>query len=611
MRRVIPYLILVLGIIISTLAWEHIKLAYDQENLIQGEFFTKQYNPKNEIIRFIVFVFFPLILFLFFFIRNGKNFDILPWGNDFFLNRRINQKITEKNLNIVTVFFILFIFIEFLSLNFSNYSSGFDSFHEGTFLVPPVNNLYTDKYWLSTIYDYGLTANNLGLISLKFFDKFSIGTIRIIHLILIFFNKIILILICRKILLNINLKSNLKIIFFIFLSFLTISLSSYNIGAISIFSQRILLFLIFLLFLINVLTEKENVKLNSIILGSFSLTSFMWWIDIGFYTNAVLSILLIYLIFEKEYKNFFYIFFSCFFCWMIFFLIISNNEFNEFLYQTKFVSSVSSYLLGIEFPKPFSEGSTRSTRALLLIIFCGVLLINFLFNRKININYETKITLIFLFLSSIILFNSALMRTDTPHLKYTSGLYTFLIYFFLLFLLFKFIESKKYLVSYITFFSNNKFYIIFFIFFMFVFNILISKNNSIKNIFHFKNNIMELANLNDDVFLSNKTKNFLNRFYDLSKDDKCIQIFTDDISLPYLMNKPTCTQFYIPAHIVLGYTEDRFISQLKNNLPNFIIYSSHINWLTNKKNMPNANNFILEKYSFFEKIHDWEIYKLN
>ena len=43
----------------------------------------------------------------------------------------------------------------------------------------------------------------------------------------------------------------------------------------------------------------------------------------------------------------------------------------------------------------------------------------------ININYDTKITLIFLFISAIIFFNSALMRTDTPHIKYSSGLYKY------------------------------------------------------------------------------------------------------------------------------------------------------------------------------------------
>tara|TARA_Y100000590_G_scaffold181136_1_gene206458 strand:- start:777 stop:2612 length:1836 start_codon:yes stop_codon:yes gene_type:complete len=611
MKRVFPYLMLILGIIISTFIWDYIKLPYNNENLIQGEFFTKKYNPKNEILRFLIFIFFPLILFLFFFINKSENYDFLPWKNNFFLKKELNQKISNRNINIFTFFLILIIFIDFISLEFKNYNYPMDVFHEGTFLVPPINYLNTGKFWLSTIYDYGFIANNLGLIFLKIFDNFSIGLVRFSHLFLFFLNKIILIFICRKICLNINLKENLKIVLFILLSFFIISLSHYNITLISTFDKRMLLFLIFFLFLIYVLTEAKNNKINSIILGVFSVISILWYIDVGFYTNAVLSILLIYLILEKEYKKFIYIFISIILSWIIFFSLIPESEFKELLEQTKFVATISSYLLGLEFPKPFSEGSTRATRALMLIILSGVLLINFLFNKKININYNTKITLIFLFISAIIFFNSALMRTDTPHIKYSSGLYKFLIFFCLLYFFVKYLEKKTYLSSYISFLINKKFYVMIFILIVFVCNIFISDNKKIKNVFFFKNNIEKLISFRNEIFLSEEMINLVDRFSKISIEDKCVQIFTDDISLPFFLNKPTCTQYYIPAHIINGFSEENFIKQLEKNLPNFIIYSSPINWLSNKKNMPNANNFILKNYSLFEKIHNWEIYKLN
>ena len=44
-------------------------------------------------------------------------------------------------------------------------------------------------------------------------------------------------------------------------------------------------------------------------------------------------------------------------------------------------------------------------------------------------------------------------------------------------------------------------------------------------------------------------------------------IFTDDISLPFFLNKPSCTQFYIPGHIVNGWTENKFINQLEKIIP--------------------------------------------
>ena len=126
---------------------------------------------------------------------------------------------------------------------------------------------------------------------------------------------------------------------------------------------------------------------------------------------------------------------------------------------------------------------------------------------------------------------------------------------------------------------------------------------------YIKKNIGILFKAKNEVYLSNKQINFIKRYKQLSNNENCVQIFTDDISLPYLLNKPSCTQFYIPAHIIIGWTENRFINQLKNNLPKYIIYSSPINWLSNRKNMPNAVNFIHQNYIFYKKIDEWVIYK--
>ena len=44
-------------------------------------------------------------------------------------------------------------------------------------------------------------------------------------------------------------------------------------------------------------------------------------------------------------------------------------------------------------------------------------------------------------------------------------------------------------------------------------------------------------------------------------------------------------------------------------MPNYILYSSPINWLANRKNMPTADKFIKNNYSIYKKIEQWEIYK--
>jgi hypothetical protein len=86
---------------------------------------------------------------------------------------------------------------------------------------------------------------------------------------------------------------------------------------------------------------------------------------------------------------------------------------------------------------------------------------------------------------------------------------------------------------------------------------------------------------------------------------------SEDISLPYLLKKPSCTQFFIPAHILTGWNENKFIDQMNKTNPNFILYSSPITILTNKKNMPKVDLFIKNNYYLFRDFMGWKIYEKN
>ena len=78
---------------------------------------------------------------------------------------------------------------------------------------------------------------------------------------------------------------------------------------------------------------------------------------------------------------------------------------------------------------------------------------------------------------------------------------------------------------------------------------------------------------------------------------------------PYLVGKPTCTKYYINAHILENWTENNFIEELKRSKPNFIVYASKINWFKNRNNAPNANKYILDNYFLYKDLSPWIIYK--
>ena len=148
---------------------------------------------------------------------------------------------------------------------------------------------------------------------------------------------------------------------------------------------------------------------------------------------------------------------------------------------------------------------------------------------------------------------------------------------------------------------------------MFVGFFLISNLNilNISNIFNFKKNIHTLIYAEDKLFLNNDYKKFLKYYSEISKNDECVQILSDDVSLPYLLKKPSCTQFFIPAHILIGWNENKFIEQIKKSKSNFILYSSPMIWLNNKANMPNVNLFINDNYYLYNNFLGWKIYKKN
>ena len=118
-----------------------------------------------------------------------------------------------------------------------------------------------------------------------------------------------------------------------------------------------------------------------------------------FFKNLLILVLLIYLLIFKRHKEFFKIITGIISTWLIFYIFLPSDEFKEFLNQYIIVINVSDYLLGLEFPKPFSEESTRYTKALLLMVISGVFIINFIFNKSDNETHNIKFFLLFIFIS--------------------------------------------------------------------------------------------------------------------------------------------------------------------------------------------------------------------
>ena len=104
--------------------------------------------------------------------------------------------------------------------------------------------------------------------------------------------------------------------------------------------------------------------------------------------------------------------------------------------------------------------------------------------------------------------------------------------------------------------------------------ILIFTNTDFKKVSNYKVNFEKYINTNDKTFITDERMKIIKEISPFISNENCIQNFTADLSLPYLLEKPNCTQF-ISAWLGSGEKfEKKFIDQLKNNKVNYIIYSS-------------------------------------
>ena len=158
-KKYIPPILTILAIIIATFFWEKINLTYNPQNQIHGEYSIKNYNANTDVIRFVFFISFPLIIFL-------LSYIVFNTKNIFYFKEVIFKKgektiLREKSgkYNFLFFIFIFFIFLEFFSIDFSKFGNNLDLFHEGTSLTPSNNSDLVNGFWSTSYAALGLFGN--------------------------------------------------------------------------------------------------------------------------------------------------------------------------------------------------------------------------------------------------------------------------------------------------------------------------------------------------------------------------------------------------------------------------------------------------------------------
>ena len=602
-KKKIPYALLLLSIFITTFLWDKI-LINSNESQTFGVYKDNNYHPINEILRFIFYISLPLIIFFISFYKIEKK-NCYQIKELFFYKKETFLKKDNTLSYYILISLILLIFLEFLSIDFINLHKDVDHFHDGVYLSASNNFFFKNGLWSSSFVEYGL-INFDSILIWSIFDTKSIGSAKLLKYLYLLLNKCIVVLIIYNFSRFFFRDKKIQTIFFLIISLFSITLVDYIQFEASEFPSRILILLIFQFLFFKVLTENKNWPLKSFLLGFTSSISILWTLDMGIFINLLLIFIIIFLIIRKDFKRIKFILFGLSIGFLSLIYIIGLNEILYLLETFYFMITNVDQASGLIYPTPFLSGDARFTKALLLYILNGVLLIILCFKKDFEIPNSLKIFLISFFISSILVFKQALTRSDTAHIKAASGISYLIFISIILFFIFYFLKKNNF--SYNFFKNLNKkislnilSYLCIVIYSIFLLEI------NFKNIFSFKKRVDIYIDQKNESFLDKETIKLVDFYKDISKNDNCVQSITNQATLPFLINKPSCTRYLSNWYNVTHKHQKEFINELKSKKPRILLYWSKLDVynFNDEKRIPLIIQYIKNNYTTYNKTDDW------
>ena len=243
--------------------------------------------------------------------------------------------------------------------------------------------------------------------------------------------------------------------------------------------------------------------------------------------------------------------------------------------------------------------SSRATRSLLLIILSIIISLNFLFHEKKKYYNTFKIIIISLSFICFCSYLYALSRSDGGHIKQTTGT---VILFFSIFVSFYFLKLNEYFFSKKVLNFNFSYILSILLFVIFVFNLKID----MKNISDYSLRLKQFIYLEDKNYLSDDQNYLIQNLKPIINEYKCIQLFTYDAALPYILKKPNCSKFYFTYSLGSIKDQESLIKDLENT--EFIIYRGQTdNWGPSpQKKLTMVNKYININFRNSKKILKWE-----
>ena len=295
----------------------------------------------------------------------------------------------------------------------------------------------------------------------------------------------------------------------------------------------------------------------------------------------------------------------------MFFLFFGKSEIISFFDHLKHIVFNIDKIHGLEYPKPFfsigdeADGS-RATRVITLQLISGLIIMSVIFLKNEYFNLNEKLFFIFMYFYCFISFKNALGRSDGPHIMQSSDWQSIIIYFFVIHFIFFYFKKNKFFKIIKKSSINLSILII---------TITILFNININNVINFKDRFLKSINAADSEYLVDDRLMMVNLIKKEIKDENCIQNFTEDLILPYLIKKPTCNK-YFSSWLASGYKiELKYINQLKVNKVKYILYESPgfmvIDNISTPDRLKYVNKYILDNYEEVFNLNGYKLVKIK
>ena len=596
-ERIILFISITCSIFLFIFLWEHISFTYSDPE-ITGIYSKNNHDAKNDIFRYFLFIGLPVFVYLA--LKYFFNKSFFSKIKIFLTKKDFSNSKMDSSLLFLLFIVIILLLLDFLSLNFPDHK--IDSLHDGQRLSSAYKSYLDGSLWSGSYVTVGIFyETSASKFIWQLFDHISIGLARFADIFFIFILKFSLIFLSFLLTKFVYLDKFYKKVFFLFNSFIFLSLVDYNyVDGITTFRDLpvIILFILFIC-----LFFKKNQTLVLFLISLLSILSMLWGIDRGLICNLLIIVIFLHLFLIGEHKKILTLLFFTSFVWIIFYFIF-GNEFYYFIDNTVSIYKEMSYVNGLIHPTPFSDepNATRATKTIISIILCLLISLNLIFksNNKFSISFKNII-----FFLAIISFGSylyALGRSDGPHIKYSSGYpLIFLSIYFSYLIIFKI--SK-------TAFKANKLFKNSVISFILILLIVYPIELSSKNIFSYKDRLNFYINLSDNHFLNEDEFIFIKTVKPLIKDYNCIQLFSNDAAFNYLLRKKSCTKFYFVWSVTSLDKQKKFISELDKTKTKIIIANGpNNNWdMRLEDKLFLVDDFIQKNFYKHQSIKHWDIF---